>query len=75
LCSPIKSAVQKPKLKGLLTLKITFSAKDAGLSTSVKDGGPVPMILHLAYKRKEPPRKRRANLISKPLCTNPPTWV
>lgn len=70
-----EGTIQKPKLKGLLTLKMTFSAKDAGLSTSVKDGGPVPMIIHLAYKRKDPPRKRRANLISKPLLTIPPIWV
>lgn len=27
-----------------LTLTTTLSAKDAGLSTSVKGGGPVPMI-------------------------------
>lgn len=32
----------------LLTLRNTFSAKEAGLSTSVNAGGPVPMILQRA---------------------------
>lgn len=64
--------VENPKVSRMLTLRMTFSAKDAGLSTSVNEGGPVPMILHLTYNRKDPPKKRIANLTSKPFLTNSP---
>lgn len=57
------------KKKKHLTLKKTFLAKEAGLSTSVKAGGPVPIILHLANKSKEPPKSSSASLTRSPFLT------
>lgn len=55
-----------------LTLTSMLSAKEAGLSTSVKAGGPVPMIFQRTYSTPAPPKARRVILKRRPPIRSTP---
>lgn len=57
-----------------LTLTNRLSAKEAGLSTSVKAGGPVPMICQRTYNMVAPPDTRSVILKRSPFLNTTRLW-